>query len=239
LRDNPAMSAPATDPPPLRSHLAPFRAGSRAWLVLLRNSIPVIGVHALDWSPAVAVFEIWFDGVTALAAMIALQLRAFARTDPVAKIPEGIPPEIGPRVRRFVLVMVWLLLLGLLAIPYWFALFFFNAGLFRPGFWAALPGDPWLILALLYVLASNVAEEFRRGYERMSAAQTKLEFNWDFSMHLARIGVIMLAGFFFGPYVIIPLALALGYVEIYPMRSLRLFGGDATLEPGNERRSRD
>ena len=233
------MPVPATDLPPLRNHLAPFREGSRAWLVLARNAIPVIGVHALHWSPAVAVFEIWFDGVTALAAMIALHLRAFARTDPVVKIPEGIPPEIGRRVQWGLMLTVWLLLLGLLAIPYWFALFFFNAGLFRPGFWAALPGDPWLVLALLYVLASNVAEEFRRGYEKMSAAQARLEFNWDFSMHLARIGVILIAAFFFGPYMIIPLALALGYVEIYPMRSLRLIGGDATLAAGNERRSRD
>lgn len=233
------MSAPATHPPAPRSHLAPFREGSRAWLVLARNAIPVVGVHALDWSPAVAVFEIWFDGVTALAAMIALHLRAFARTDPVAKIPDGIPPEIGRRVQWGLMLTVWLLLLGLLAIPYWFALFFFNAGLFRPGFWAALPGDPWLMLALLYVLASNVAEEFRRGYDTMGATQARLEFNWDFSMHLARIGAILFAAFFFGQYVIVPLALALCYVEIYPMRSLRLMGGDATLEAGNEGRSRD
>lgn len=233
------MSTPVTHPPAPRSHLAPFREGSRAWLVLARNAIPVLGVHALDWSPAVAVFEIWFDGVTALAAMIALHLRAFALTEPVAKIPDGIPAHIGRHVQWGLMLTVWLLLLGLLAIPYWFALFFFNAGLFRPGFWAALPGDPWLMLALLYVLASNVAEEFRRGYEKMSAAQARLEFNWDFSMHLARIGAILLAGFFFGRFVIVPLALALSYVEIYPMRSLRLMGGDATLEAGNETRSRD
>ncbi len=233
------MPAPDTHPPLPRSHLAPFREGSRAWLVLARNAIPVIGVHALGWSPAVAVFEIWFDGVTALAAMIALHLRAFALTEPVFKIPLGIPADIGRRVQWGLLVTVWLLLLGLLAIPYWFALVFFNAGLFRPGFWAGLPGDPWLVLALLYVLASNIAEEFRRGYEGMSAAQARREFNWDFSMHLARIGVLLLTGFFFGRYIIIPLALALSYVEIYPMRSLRLMGGDSTLEPGNDRRSRD
>lgn len=233
------MPAPDTHPPLPRSHLAPFREGSRAWLVLARNAIPVVGVHALGWSPAVAVFEIWFDGVTALAAMIALHLRAFALTEPVFKIPAGIPADIGRRAQWGLLLTVWLLLLGLLAIPYWFALFFFNAGLFRPGFWAGLAGDPWLVLALLYVLASNIAEEFRRGYEGMSAAQARLEFNWDFSMHLARIGTLMVAGFFFGRYIIIPLALALSYIEIYPMRSLRLMGGDSTLEPGNEGRSRD
>jgi hypothetical protein len=112
------------------------------------------------------------DGVTTLAAMVALHLRAFTLTDPVAKIPDGIPPQIGRRVQWGLMVTVWLLL-GLLAIPYWFALFFFNAGLFRPGFWAALPGDPFLILALLYVLASNVVEEFRRGYEGAGTRQRK------------------------------------------------------------------
>lgn len=35
------------------------------------------------------------------------------------------------------------------------------------------------------------------------------------------------------------LALALAYVEIYPMRCLHLIGGDATLEPGTEGSSRD
>jgi hypothetical protein len=38
---------------------------------------------------------------------------------------------------------------------------------------------------------------------------------------------------------IIGLALALSYVEIYPMRTLRLLGGDQTLEADNENRSRD
>jgi len=33
--------------------------------------------------------------------------------------------------------------------------------------------------------------------------------------------------------------LALSDVEIYPMRSLCLMGGDRTLEPGHESRSRD
>lgn len=51
--------------------------------------------------------------------------------------------------------------------------------------------------------------------------------------------MILLAGFFFGRFMIIPLALPPSYVEIHPMRSLRLIGGDATLEAGNERRSRD
>ncbi len=48
-------------------------------MVLLRNAIPVFGVYGLDWTGGLAVFEIWFDGVTALALMMALQMRGFLR----------------------------------------------------------------------------------------------------------------------------------------------------------------
>ncbi len=222
-----------------RSHLAPFTEGLRPWLVLARNAIPAIGVYWLDWSASTAVFQIWFNGVTALGAMLALHLRAFNLTDPVAKLPEGIPPGTGFWVKLIMFSLVWLALFGLLGIPYWFGLFFFNFALFQAGFWPATLGDPVVITALLCVLLSNVIEEFKRGYERMSAAEARLEFNWDFSMHLARIGTLLIAGFFFGKFIVIPLLLALSYVEIYPMRALRIMGGDRTLETGNEKRSRD
>lgn len=43
----------------------------------------------------------------------------------------------------------------------------------------------------------------------------------------------------YGLGLILGLALALSYIEIYPMRALKFFGGDSTLEAGNEERSRD
>jgi hypothetical protein len=214
-----------------RSHLAPFREGLRPWLVLARNAIPVLGVYWLGWSAGLAVFQIWFDGVTALGAMLALHMRAVIVTDSKARPPAGIPLVALP--------VAWLVLLALLGIPYWFTLFLFKTPLFQANFWDAVFGDPVMIAALLFAVISNVVEEFRRGYERMDAAQARLEFNWDFSMHLARIGALMIAGFFFGKHIMLPLALALAYVEIYPMRSLRLMGGHRTLEAGNENRSRD
>ena len=58
-------------------------------------------------------------------------------------------------------------------------------------------------------------------------------------MHLARIAAIILVTFVLRLGLIIGLALALSYVEIYPMRTLRFLGGDRTLEPGNENRSQD
>lgn len=206
-----------------RSHLAPFREGLRPWLVLARNAIPVIGVYGLGWSADEAVFQIWFDGVAALGTTIALHMRAFILTDPKSARPASIPPDAGFRAR----------------IPYWFALFFFRSTAFQDGFLFPTLADPVVPLALLFVLLSHVIEEFRRGYERMSAAEASLEFNWDFSMHLARIGALLLVAFFFGRFIMLPLAIALSYIEIYPMRALRLIGGDQTLAAGNEDRSRD
>jgi hypothetical protein len=232
------MSRPAPDlsRPSLRSHLAPFTEGPRAWLVLARNAIPVVGVYWLGWSADVAVFQIWFDGVTALGALLAFQVRAFARSGgKTFEAPPGLPASVMPGV----LALGWLLIWLLLGIPYWFTMLFLNLRAFDEGFWALLFRAPGVMIALLLVLVSNTVEESRRGYERMREAEIRLEFNWEFSMHLARVAAMLLVAFVMPPGLILGLALALSYVEIYPMRTLRFLGGDQTLEADNENRSRD
>ena len=58
-------------------------------------------------------------------------------------------------------------------------------------------------------------------------------------MHLVRV-VAMLACAILTPRdIIVGLALALSYVEIYPMRALRFLGGDRALDAANETRSPD
>lgn len=204
--------------------------------MLARNAIPVIGVYWLGWSANVIIFQIWFDGVTALGAMLAFQIRAFAgRGGKPFEAPPGIPTNILP----LVLALVWLIILLLLGIPYWFTMAFFSFAVFDGGVRDLPLGDPGVIVALLFVLVSNTLEESRRGYERMSDSEIRLEFNWDFSMHLARVAAMILVTFVLRLGLIIGLALALSYVEIYPMRTLRLLGGDRTLEADNENRSRD
>jgi hypothetical protein len=230
------VSDPALNPPPPRSHLAPFLEGPRPWLVLARNAIPVVGVYGLGWSAEVVVFQIWFAGVAALGAMLALHLWAFAKTDGQRlKAPADMPPHVMPSV----LALVWLLLWLLLGIPYWFTLLSFGLAVFEAGFWGRLAGDWGIMATLLLVLVSAVVEESRRGYARMSAAEVRIEFNWDFSMHLARVAALILVTFVLRLGLIVGLALALSYVEIYPLRTLRLLGGDRTLDAGNEERSRD
>lgn len=222
--------------PTLRSHLTPFFEGPRPWLVLARNAIPVIGVYWLGWFANIVIFQIWFDGVTALGAMLAFQMRAFAKKDPkLLQAPAGIPLNILPRA----LALFWLALWLLLGIPYWFTLFFFSVTVFEGGFWSLLFSNLTVSFGLIFILISNIFEESRRGYERLSEAEIRLEFNWDFSMHLARISALLLVSFVLRLGLIVGLALALSYVEIYPMRTLRFLGGDQTLETDNKNRSRD
>lgn len=204
--------------------------------MLARNAIPVIGVYALGWSTDIVIFQLWFDGLTALGAMLAFQMRAFAHNEPkIMQPPPGVPPHFAPRLLAFVWLLIWLLL----GLPYWFILFFFSLAVFEGGLWHLPLGNVSVIVALGLVLASNILEAHRRGYVGMSDADIRLEFNWEFNLHLARIAAILLVTFFLRFGLILVLALALSYIEIYPMRALKFFGGDRTLEADNENRSRD
>src|SRR5947199_4071917 len=58
-------------PPSLAQHLREFASRRDAWVILARNMIPVVGIYAFGWSAAISVFNYWFDGLTALAAIVA------------------------------------------------------------------------------------------------------------------------------------------------------------------------
>src|SRR6266545_133803 len=70
-------------PPPLSQHLRELASRPHAWGVLARNLIPVVGIYGFGWSAALTVFNYWFDGLTALAAIIAALIpRALRETQP-------------------------------------------------------------------------------------------------------------------------------------------------------------
>src|SRR5437899_9701810 len=58
-------------PPPVSQHLRELASRPGAWLVLARNLIPVVGIYGFGWSAALAGFNYWFDGLIALAAIVA------------------------------------------------------------------------------------------------------------------------------------------------------------------------
>src|SRR5919198_6226133 len=68
-------------PPPLLQHLREFASRPDAWVVFARNMIPVVGIYAFGWSVAISVFNYWFDGLTAVAAIVAAMIpRALRET---------------------------------------------------------------------------------------------------------------------------------------------------------------
>src|SRR5262252_8546208 len=70
-------------PPPLSQHLREFASRPDAWVVVARNMIPVVGIYGFGWSAAVSVFNYWFDGLSALAAIVAALIpRALRETQP-------------------------------------------------------------------------------------------------------------------------------------------------------------
>ena len=72
LPENPGSTAPRQiAPPPLSQHLRELASRPHAWGVLARNLIPVVGIYGFGWSAALAVFNYWFDGLTALAGIVA------------------------------------------------------------------------------------------------------------------------------------------------------------------------
>ena len=82
-------------------------------------------------------------------------------------------------------------------------------------------------------------EEYQRNYDLKSDDQIRLDFNWAFNMHLARIVAMLMLAFFIRAGLVIVLVLALSYIEIYPLRTLRILGGEGYIDPKNESRSRD
>src|SRR6185295_11519765 len=80
--------------PSLSQHLREFATSPQAWAALGRNLIPVVGIYAFGWSAALSVFSYWFDGLTALAAIVAAVVLRLLREMPEKEIG-GQRSEIG------------------------------------------------------------------------------------------------------------------------------------------------
>src|SRR6188508_1490460 len=103
-------------PPPVSQHLREFASNPDAWAVLARNLIPVLGIYALGWSAALAVFNYWFDGLTALAAIITVLVPRALRETRLKS------DNSGPLKRAFAAGLTWVVLIGLVGLPYWIVL---------------------------------------------------------------------------------------------------------------------
>src|SRR5436190_12580027 len=103
-------------PPPLSQHLRELASRPHAWGVLARNLIPVVGIYAFGWSAGLAVFNYWFDGLTAVAAIVAALIpRALRETQPKSADANWA----GKIVRG---IVTWIFLVGIVGLPYWIVL---------------------------------------------------------------------------------------------------------------------
>jgi hypothetical protein len=87
-----------------------------AWVVVARNMIPVVGIYVFGWSAAVSVFNYWFDGSTALAAIVGALVPRALRETQTKKDHTTLVCDV---IRG---VFVWLLLVGIVGLPYWIVL---------------------------------------------------------------------------------------------------------------------
>ena len=208
-------------PPPLSQHLRELASRPDAWTVLARNLIPVVGIYGFGWSAALAVFNYWFDGLTALAAIVAaLVPRALRETQPKSA---GASWTMN-LVRG---VITWIFLVGIIGLPYWIVLIPLHDLLLGDELRRQLTQSPALWFAFGSLAAGHFWKAFQSGYDAMPDNQLKQRVRWDVYLLILRaIAMFFMAahGLYF---ILVPLmALLLSYFEIWPERALGAVFGD-------------
>src|SRR6476659_718780 len=219
-------------PPPFSQHLREFASRRDAWVVLARNMIPVVGIYAFGWSAAISVFNYWFDGLTALAAIVAAMVPRALRETQSSKDHATL---VGNIVRG---VFVWLLLVGIVGLPYWIVLITLHDILLGNELRRELAHSPLLWFTFGSLAASHFWKAFRMGYDTMPDKELKQRVRWDVYLLILRaIAMFFMAahGLYF---ILVPLiALLLSYLEIWPERAIGAgFGDPARLweyDPGD------
>src|SRR5438552_6693081 len=227
-------------PPPLSQHLRELASRPDAWAVLARNLVPVVGIYGFGWSAALAVFNYWFDGLTALAAIVAALIpRALRETQ-----PKSVGASAVVNVVRG--VATWIFLVGIAGLPYWIVLIPLHDLLLGNELRRELAHSPALWLTFGSLAAGHFWKAFDLGYDAMPDNQLKQRVRWDVYLLILRaLAMFMLAAHGLA-FILVPLmALLLSYLEIWPERALgAVFGDPARLyeydpdDPASSRRRR-
>jgi hypothetical protein len=210
-------------PPPLSQHLREFAARPDAWAVLARNLIPVVGIYGFGWSAALAVFNYWFDGLTALAAIVAaLVPRAMRETQ---------PKTAGPVKKLLGGIVTWIFLVGIVGLPYWIVLIPLHDLLLSDELHRELAHSPALWFTFASLAASHFWKSFRSGYDVMPDKALKQRARWDIYLLILRALAMFIMAAHGLAFILVPLmALLLSYFEIWPERALgAVFGNPSRL----------
>src|SRR5213594_4311869 len=227
-------------PPPLSQHLRELASRPDAWVVLARNLIPVVGIYGFGWSAALAVFNYWFDGLTALAAIVAALIpRALRETQPKSAGASAVVNVVRG-------VATWIFLVGIVGLPYWIVLIPLHDLLLGNELRRELAHSPALWLTFGSLAAGHFWKAFHLGYDAMPDNQLKQRVRWDvYLLVLRAIAMFMMAAHGLA-FILVPLmALLLSYLEIWPERALgAVFGDPSRLykydpdDPASNRRRR-
>src|SRR6266550_1060618 len=228
-------------PPPLSQHLRELASRPHAWAVIARNLIPVVGIYGFGWSAALAVFNYWFDGLTALAAIVAALIpRALRETQPKSA---GAISAAANLVRG---VVTWIFLVGIVGLPYWIVLIPLHDLLLGNELRRQLAHSPALWFTFGSLAASHFWKAFRMGYDVMPDKELKQRARWDIYLLVLRALAMFIMAAHGLYFVLVPLmALVLSYLEIWPERALgAVFGDPSRLweydpgDPASDRRKR-
>jgi hypothetical protein len=217
------MSAPTPiAPPPLSQHLRELASRRDAWLVLVRNFIPVVGIYFFGWSAGLSVFNYWFDGFTALAAIVAALVPRAMRES-----PDKASATRGPVMKAVLGVVTWLFLVGIVGLPYWIVLIPLGGLMFGDDVRTQIAHTPVLWATFGGLALSHAWKAFRIGYDAMPEDELKQRVRWDvYLLVLRAVAMFMMAAHGLA-FVIVPLmAILLSYFEIWPERVLGAVFGD-------------
>jgi hypothetical protein len=227
-------------PPPLSQHLRELASGPEAWAVLARNLIPVVGIYGFGWSAALAVFNYWFDGLTALVAIVtALIPRALRETRPKSVGAMSVKNLVGG-------VVTWIFLVGIVGLPYWIVLIPLHDLLLGDELRRQLAHSPALWFTFGSLAAGHFWKAFQSGYDAMPDKDLKQRVRWDVYLLILRAMAMFIMAAHGLYFILVPLmALLLSYFEIWPERALgAVFGDPSRLyeydpdDPASSRRRR-
>ncbi len=209
-------------PPPLSQHLRELASRPHAWGVLARNLIPVVGIYGFGWSAALTVFNYWFDGLTALAAIVAALIpRALRETQPESA---GAMSFVMNLVRG---AITWIFLVGIIGLPYWMVLIPLHDLLLGNELRRELAHSPALWLTFGTLAAGHFWKAFQVGYDAMPDKELKQRVRWDVYLLILRAMAMFIMAAHGLAFILVPLlALLLSYFEIWPERALGAVFGD-------------
>lgn len=214
--------------PPVSQHLREFAANRHAWGALARNLIPVVGIYAFGWSAALSVFSYWFDGLTALMAIIAAVVPRAVRESQGKTGAAKQKTEAGETMMNIVRgVVTWVILVVVVGLPYWIVLIPLHGMLLGDEVRRQLAHSPGLWFTFGSLAAGHFWRAFRSGYDTMPDNELKQRVRWDVYLLVLRAAAMFIMAAHSLYFVLVPLmALLLTYMEVWPERVLGAVFGD-------------